>query len=56
MEYWTGRELAKILEYGRWGNFVNVVNKAKEACRNSSNDVADHIADVSNMIKIGKGA
>lgn len=56
MEYWTGRELGKILEYGRWGNFVNVVNKAKEACKNSSNDVADHIADVSNMIKIGKGA
>ncbi len=45
MEYWTGRELAKRLEYGRWGNFVNVVNKAKEACRNSSN-----------MISIGKGA
>lgn len=55
MEYWTGRELAKVLEYSRWENFVKVVEKAKEACKNSGHDIADHIADVSNMIEIGKG-
>ena len=55
MEYWMARDLAKVLEYNRWENFVNVIEKAKEACENSNNNVLDHIADVSNMIEIGNG-
>ena len=29
-EFWYARELAKILEYSDWRNFVKVINKAKE--------------------------
>ena len=54
-EYWTGRELAKLLEYDRWENFVKVVIKAKLACEKSGYATADHIAEVSNMITVGKG-
>lgn len=54
-EYWFGRDLSKLLEYGRWENFTNVVAKAKDACAIAGNDVEEHFADVSKMIKIGKG-
>ncbi len=28
-EYWSARELAKILGYSKWENFANVIEKAK---------------------------
>ena len=34
-EYWYARELSKVLEYKDWRNFLKVLNKAKEACKNS---------------------
>ena len=34
-EYWYARELSKVLEYKDQRNFLKVLNKAKEACRNS---------------------
>ena len=34
-EYRKARELAKILEYKDFGNFENVITKAKIACANS---------------------
>ncbi len=29
-EFWYARELQKVLEYTKWENFVNVIDKAKE--------------------------
>ncbi|MDR3361856.1 MAG: DNA damage-inducible protein D [Desulfovibrio sp.] len=54
-EYWYARQLGAILEYSQWRNFLLVVEKAKEACENSGQKVEYHFADVSRMIKIGKG-
>jgi DNA-damage-inducible protein D len=34
-EFWSARELAKVLGYRDFGNFENVVEKAKESCKNS---------------------
>jgi DNA-damage-inducible protein D len=55
-EYWNAREFAKALEYVDYRNFVSVVEKAKEACKNSHHPVADHFVDVNEMIMLGKGA
>jgi len=55
-EYWSARDFAKVLEYADYRNFISVVNKAKEACKNSSQVPEDHFVDVNEMIILGKGA
>ena len=56
VEYWLSRDLAKILEYADYRNFIAVINKAKESCSNSGNDVLDHFGDITEMVTIGSGA
>lgn len=56
VEYWSSRDLARILEYADYRNFIAVINKAKEACINSGNEVFDHFGDVTEMVVIGSGA
>lgn len=55
-EYWSARELAKVLEYSEYRNFLPVIEKAKEACINSGQTPSYHFVDFHEMIEIGKGA
>lgn len=55
VEYWSSRDLARVLGYADYRNFLAVINKAKEACVNSSNVVLDHFGDVTEMVTIGSG-
>ena len=55
-EYWLARELMQALEYSKWNNFVGVIDKAKNACKLSNNNIDDHFADVGKTIKMPKGA
>ena len=52
-EYWLARELIVTLEYKRWDKFCNVIENAKEACKNSNNLVDDHFSQVGKMVEIG---
>lgn len=55
-EYWLARELQPILEYTQWRNFVEAIERAKLACKNSGFDIDNHFADVSKTIEMPKGA
>jgi len=55
-EYWSARDLAKILGYTQYNKFVPVIRKAEEACRNSDQRVEDHFTHTGEMVKIGSGA
>lgn len=52
-EFWYGRELAKTIEYLKWGNFKRIVEKSKVACENSDYDVSDYFVDVCKIVKSG---
>ena len=52
-EFWYARELQKVLEYTEWRNFCKIIEKAKEACKKSSNDILDHFVDVNKMVRAG---
>jgi DNA-damage-inducible protein D len=55
IEFWMARDIQELLEYDKWSNFLNVIEKAKIACQNSSHIVSDHFADVGKMVTIGSG-
>ena len=52
-EYWFARELQTILDYSQWRRFENVIDKAKETCINSNNNVSDHFVNVGKMVNAG---
>lgn len=55
-EFWYARELQKTLEYTEFNKFLPVIKKAMKACEQSGNDIEDHFAHVSEMVRIGSGA
>lgn len=55
-EFWTARDLAKILEYSEYRHFLPVVTKAQESCQNSKHKLSDHFEDILEMIELAKGA
>lgn len=50
------RELAPLLGYTDWRNFLNVITKAKDSCKTSWWLVSDHFVDVNKSIISGKWA
>ncbi|MFK7923865.1 MAG: DNA damage-inducible protein D [Bacteroidia bacterium] len=56
VEFWFGRDLQNLFEYTQWRNFLAVIQKAIEACKNSEQDPEDHFAGVSKMVELGSGA
>ncbi len=56
IEYWTARDLSKVLEYSEYRHFKPVIDKAKDACKNSGYRMDDHFEDMLGMVSIGSGA
>jgi DNA-damage-inducible protein D len=56
IECWSARDLQEILNYTKWNNFLNVIEKAKNGCKNAGINVPDHFADVGKMVDLGSSA
>jgi DNA-damage-inducible protein D len=48
--------LFTVLEYIKWGKFLNVVDKAKQACQNSGQEPTGHFSQVEKLVVFGSGA
>jgi DNA-damage-inducible protein D len=55
-EYWSARALSKVLEYSEYRHFLPVVERAKEACKNSGHQIPDHFEDILEMVRLGSNA
>lgn len=55
-DYWSARNLGKILEYSEYRNFQTVIDKAKLACINSGQASEKHFVDTEEDVAIGSGA
>jgi len=56
VEFWLARELQHLLGYNKWENFINVISKAKESCKNAGSEINNHFPDVRKTICMPKGA
>jgi DNA-damage-inducible protein D len=55
-EFWSARDLARVLEYSEFRHFLPVIEKAKEACLKSNHRIEDHFEQILEMVGIGSGA
>jgi len=55
-EFWSARELARVLEYREFRNLSAAIAKAREACTHSGHVVTDHFVLFNEMVGIGSGA
>ncbi len=56
VECWSARELQKVFNYTEWRNFLKAIEKAKESCKNSNNNVHEHFVGFNKTIPMPKGA
>lgn len=54
-EFWYARELQQVLEYAKWANFMQVIDKARESCRNAGNIEISEFTDVGKIVDLGFG-
>jgi len=55
-EFWSARELATVLGYSDYRNFLSVVKKAQQSCFNAAQEVKDHFVEINEMVDIGSNA
>jgi DNA-damage-inducible protein D len=55
-EFWYARELAGVLEYVEWRNFVKVLERAMLACKNSGYEINCDFVEVNKIVEAGATA
>lgn len=56
IEFWYARDLQTQLGYKRWENFIEVIKKAIQSCKNAEIPKENHFREVTKMINLAKGA
>lgn len=56
VECWSARDLQAIFGYADWRNFLNALEKAREACGNAGESIDDHFVGITKMVDLGSGA
>lgn len=54
-EYWTARDLAKVLGYSQWRNFLTPIRKAIESIKSYGENPDNHIKKINSYADIGSG-
>ena len=52
-EYWEARELCNVLKYKSWDKFLNVIEKATTACKNSGYNPDKQLSQMGKLSKRG---
>jgi len=52
LEFWFARDLQDLLGYSEWRNFLKVVEKAQNSCKNSNHAISDHFVSVNKMVAL----
>ncbi|MDF0496175.1 DNA damage-inducible protein D [Bradyrhizobium yuanmingense] len=55
-ELWDARDLARLLDYSDYRNFLNIVEKAKDSSKTAGIAIEHHFVDATDMVDIGSGA
>lgn len=56
IEFWYARELQSVLEYSEWRNFLQVIDKAKIACKNAGISITTNFVDVNKTVELSFGS
>ncbi|ELY5748094.1 DNA damage-inducible protein D [Streptococcus iniae] len=56
IEFWYARELQSVLEYSEWRNFLQVIDKAKIACKNAGISIPTNFVDVNKTVELSFGS
>jgi DNA-damage-inducible protein D len=52
-EYWSARELYKLLGYSTWQRFQHAIEQAKKACQEGGQAIEDHFNASVKIVKAG---
>ena len=55
-EYWSARELGKLLGYDSWRNFEAAIKRAMTSCQQTGQNVEEHFVKTNSLVDIGLGA
>ena len=56
IEYWSARDLSKLLGYTTWQRFESAIKRAKIACEQIGQNVEDHLSGAAKVLIVGNGA
>ncbi len=55
-EFWSARDLSKLLGYTTWRHFEGAINRAKTSCAQTGQKVSDHFVGGVKKVTLGSGA